>query len=114
MRPPNLPMTGFPSRTLSIECDDTVQIINPAELISDNNQPVIAMLISAETNAIRFTFGDAIPDQATQTGHIIVANGYQFLRIENPYAIRTFSFMNAVTQANGILHVTLEFDKSLT
>jgi len=114
MRPPNSSMKGFPSRTLSIECDDTVQIINPNELISDNNQPVIALLMSAETNAIRFTFGDAIPDQATQTGHIIVANGYQFIRIENPYAIRTLSFMNAVTQANGILHLTLEFENSLT
>ena len=113
MKQPTLPMTGFPTRTISIACANVYQNIPAAEFTSPNNQPVIAMLISAELQAVRFTFGDVFPDQVIPTGHIMVPNGYLFLRIENPYAIRTFAFQNAAIDAAAIIHITLEFERSV-
>ena len=112
MRQPTLPMTGFPTRTITIATTNNVDTIPVAEFTSPNNQPVIAMLISCEDQAVRFTFGDTPPDIATSYGHIMVPQ-YYFLRIENPYAIRTFQFCSANTDFPAFLHITLEFRRSV-
>ena len=114
MKQPPLPMTGFPSRTLTIVTTNNVDSIPTAELTAgiNNDQPVIAMLVSCEDQAVRFTFGDATPDIATSAGHIMLAQEV-FLRIENPYAIRTFQFCSANTDFPAFLHITLEFERSV-
>ena len=112
MKQPILPMTGFPSRTLTITTTNNVDTIPAAEFTSPNNQPVMAMLISCENQAVRFTFGDTPPDIATEYGHIMLAQEV-FLRIENPYAIRTFQFCSANTDFPAQLHITLEFRRSV-
>ena len=112
MKQPILPMTGFPTRTITITTTNNVAVIPPAEFTSPNNQPVIAILFSCENQAVRFTFGDTPPDIATQQGHMLVP-GYYFIRIENPYAIRTFQFCSAAVDLPAQLHITLEFRRSV-
>ena len=105
-------ISGFPSRTLTIATTNNVDAIPVAEFTSPNNQPVTAMLISCENQAVRFTFGDTAPDIATEYGHIMLAQEV-FLRIENPYAIRTFQFCSANAGFPAQLHITLEFERSV-
>ena len=111
MKQPILPMQGFPSRTISIACTDVAQALPAAQMI-ENGRPVIAILISCEENGMRFTFGDAVPVIATNTGHVMYP-GYNFLMIENPYAINTFQFCNAGAGLNSIAHITFMFEGSV-
>jgi len=111
MRPPNLLLFGYPSRTLSYTCTAVPQSIPAAELIFEG-KPVIAMLFSCEFNSARFTFGDSDPDPVTFVGHMIYP-GYTLEFIESSKAIRTFQFCDAAVgqQLHSRMHITLFFEK---
>jgi hypothetical protein len=98
---------GNPSGTERIVATDVAQQFTAAQYNSGNN-PAVAVLLTCETNQIRFCLGGDTPTQgANGLGHILYVG--QSLRITNPHAIRTFSFINHTNGSNAILQASFEF-----
>lgn len=100
-------INGSPDETARVAVTDVAQLLNAAYFTS-NGKPAIALLITCETNLVRFCLGGSIPTQgAAGLGHILYVG--QSLRLTSPIAIRTFRYINHTNGANAFLQLTPEY-----
>jgi hypothetical protein len=99
---------GVPDETARVTVVDVPGSLEPA-LFTNNGSPAIALLITCETNMVRFCLGGSVPTQgAAGLGHILYVG--QSLRLSNSRAIRTFRFINHTNGAGAFLQVTPEYE----
>jgi hypothetical protein len=105
----NFDMHGVPDETTRVAATDVAQNIAAALYTNENNNPAIALLITCETNMIRFCLGGSVPTQgAAGAGHILYVG--QSLRLSSARSIRSFQFINHTNGANAFLQVTPEYE----
>lgn len=98
---------GVPSDTDRVAVLDTPQEFEAARF-TRNQKSAIALLITCETNNVRFCLGGSIPTQgAAGLGHILYVG--QSLRLTNPAQFRSFTFINHTLGAAAFLQITAEF-----
>ena len=108
MANPNYEFQGLPDETERIVVTDVAQQFTAAQYMK-NSSPAIAVVITCETNQIRFCLGGAIPTAgAAGLGHILYVG--QSLRLASGRAIQTFSFINHTQQDAAVLQCTWEFE----
>jgi len=108
MANPNYVFQGLPSETERIAATDEAQQFTASQYMK-NSSPAIAVVITCETNQIRFCLGGATPTQGVAgLGHILYVG--QSLRLASGRAIQTFSFINHTNGSNGFLQATFEFE----
>ena len=103
---PNYIYTGRPSETFQLTVTDAAQQFAVA-LRRPVNSHAIGALITCEDNDVKFCLGGSDP-VSDGLGHILYAT--QSIKLANPYAISTFSYINSVAQSVGILQVTFSFE----
>lgn len=108
MANPNYEFQGLPDDTERIVVTDVAQQFTAAQY-RKNGSPAIAVIITCETNQIRFCLGGATPEEgATGLGHILYVG--QSIRLASGRAIQDFSFINHTDAAEAILQCTWEFE----
>jgi len=110
----SIPNTGAPGPTTRIAGADTVKTLSSV-FTNANGAPAIGAILTCETENLRFTLGGNIvtptypPTQgAAALGHLLYSG--QSLVLQNGKQVRTFQFINAVAQADGVLQVTPMFE----
>jgi len=99
---------GIPDETTRVAVTDVSQLLSAA-LYTQGINPAIAVLITCETNPVRFCLGGSTPTQgAAGLGHILYVG--QSLRLSSSRAIRTFRFINHTSKADAFLQVTPEYE----
>lgn len=105
----NFEIQGVTDETTRVAVTDAAQNLDAALYTNANNKPAVAVLITCETQAIRFCFGGAIPTQgAAGLGHILYVG--QSLRLSGARAVRTFQFINHTNGSNAFMQVTPEYE----
>lgn len=105
---PTMVLDGLPGPTVRIDVTDVAQQFLPA-YCTRNGKTAIGALILCEDNNIRFGLGGTDPTQGLlPVGMLLFAN--QSIKLSNPVAVRTFSYINAVAATNGTLQVVFEFE----
>lgn len=100
-------ISGKPNKTYRIAATDVAQGFTQARYVKDSTA-AIGALITCEDNDIRFTFGTSTPTQgATGLGHVLHKD--QSFKLNNPYAISTFKFLNKTNGSDGAIQVSFEF-----
>lgn len=104
----NTELRGIPGNTVRYDSTDVAQSFNIVDY-TRNGKLAVSALITCETRNVRCAFGGVVPTQgAAAVGNVIVAG--LGLILSNPYAISSFSFINATVGQNGVLQVTFEFE----
>jgi len=104
----NFSMDGNPASTTRTASTDTAQTFSSADY-NASGATAVAVLITCETNNIRFGLGGTTPTQgASGIGHLLYVG--QSLRLTHPQAIRTFSFVSAANGVAGAIQTTFEFE----
>lgn len=102
-----LAMGGVPYGPVVVAGTNANQTL-PAAILSNNSRSAIRVVITCETNPIRYAFGGIIPTSgASGTGHILAAN--ESLVIGHPGGITTFRFINHTANSNAALQITGEY-----
>ena len=108
MANPNYIYTGRPTETARYAATDLPQQFAAALLVR-NSGTVTGALITCEEENVRFGLGDTDPTQgAAAIGHLLYVG--QSIKLANSYAVKSFSYINAVAQTDGIIQVTFEFE----
>lgn len=108
MANPNYEFQGLPDETERIVVTDIAQQFTAAQY-TKNGSPAIAVVITCETQSVRFCFGGSTPTQgAAGLGHILYVG--QSIRLASGRAIQTFSFINHANGVDGFLQATFEFE----
>lgn len=108
MANPNYIFQGLPDETERIASTDAAQQFTSSQYM-ENGSPAIAVVITCETNQIRFCLGGATPTQgAAGLGHILYVG--QSLRLASGRAIQEFSFISHTAQSAGAIQATFEFE----
>ena len=108
MANPNYVFQGLPDETERIEVTDVAQQFTSTQYMK-NSSPAIAVVLTCETEQIRFCLGGSTPTQgAAGLGHILYVG--QSLRLASGRAIQTFSFINHTALSDGFLQATFEFE----
>lgn len=97
-------LDGIPSITTKVTSTDTAQTLDTT-IDQINSYSPISILITCETNDIRFAFG---VNPTTALGHIIYAT-YSIV-LNNPKSIRDFRFISETAGAHGDLMVTAFYE----
>lgn len=113
MAAPNYEFQGIPDETARFAVTDTVQQFTSSQYTradpGGNNRSAIAVVITCETEQVRFTLGGSTPTQgAAGLGHILYVG--QSIRLSSPSAVRSFSYINHTNLSNGVLQATFEFE----
>jgi hypothetical protein len=74
----------------------------PAAVLSDGGAECVGLLITIETNAIRFALNDVVP--TSTLGHLLEA-GDAYQLFGNDLAAG-FHYINATPGSNGVLQIT--------
>jgi hypothetical protein len=102
---------GSPGATRRIVSADAAQGLPAAMFTNAANRGITGVEINVENNAIRVTFGGAVPtSNPNGLGHNIPAGGG--FRVYSPTMIRTMQFINTVVGADGVLQVSPEYEVS--
>lgn len=110
-------ITGKPKTTLKHTCGDTVETLvadvtgylnQYTSTVNNTKQNVAAVLITCETNDIRFSWGA----DATQAGlgHVLAAG--QSIKLTNHAQIEDFRFINKTNGSNAVLQITPELSST--
>jgi hypothetical protein len=101
-----LQTTGQPLTTIKHTCGDTAEQVDDITgfVRQYNGKNVVGLLITCETNPIRFSWG-ADPTQAG-LGHVLAVGAS--LKLTNHKQIIDFRFINQNNGSNAILQVTPE------
>ena len=106
MHNPSYEFHGVPTETARYVVTDTAQVFAAAQY-TRNGKSAIAALITCEDHPVRFCLGGSTP-VVDVLGHILYVG--QSVRIVNPYAVRTFSYINHTAQSAAVLQITFEFE----
>lgn len=107
-----LQTTGNPLTTLKHTCGNTAEQVDDISgfVRQYDGKNVVGLLITCETNAIRFAWGaDATVDSGTGLGHVLVAGAS--LKLTNHKQIIDFRFVNKISGSNAVLQVTPEVSR---
>lgn len=96
---------GAPGPTTKLTSSDVATNFSDS-LIKQGTIYAQGILITCETNPIRFALGGTTPTQAG-VGHILPVNGS--LRLTGPTQIRSFSYISQTAGQAGVLQVTPEW-----
>ena len=108
MANPNYVFQGLPDETERIVVTDTAQQFTSTQY-TKNNSPAIAVVLTCETQQIRFCLGGSTPTAgAAGLGHILYVG--QSIRLASGRAIQTFSFINHTQQSAGVLQASFEYE----
>lgn len=77
----------------------------PAEIVTNNSRNAVRVVITCETNPIRYGFG-VIPTDAN-VGHVLAANAT--LVINHPAGINSFRYISSDAGNHGVLQITGEY-----
>jgi hypothetical protein len=99
-------ITGEPGVTEKATLGDTAALLT-SYLTMDTTKEAIGVLLTVETNPIRFTFGGTTPTQAG-TGHMLSPG--QSLKLISPTQVSTMQVINHTNGSNAVLQVTLEYN----
>ena len=98
---------GSPGVTLSETGSDSVQTLAASlstDIMTKNGKTIVAVYISCETYAIRYTFGT---NPTASFGHILYPG--QSLYLTSTAAIRNFRYINDTSGQNAALTITAEY-----
>jgi hypothetical protein len=96
---------GSPGPTTSVSSTDSAQNFSTS-LIKNGNFYADGILITCETNSIRFALGGAVPTQAG-LGHILASGGS--IRLTGKAQISSFQFISQSSGQAATLQVTPEW-----
>jgi hypothetical protein len=99
-------ITGEPGVTEKATLGDTAALLT-SYLTMDTTKEAIGVLLTVETNPIRFAFGGTTPTQAG-TGHMLSPG--QSLKLISPTQVSTMQVINHTNGSNAVLQVTLEYN----
>ena len=79
-----------------------------ADLIAAGGN-IMGVLITCETNAIRFALGSTVPTQdPAGTGHILLSA--QSIKVMGSHAVRSLRFISQAAGAHAVLQITPEYE----
>lgn len=108
MRSATYEVHGNPSETARYAVTDVFQRFPEAQF-SRGSKSMLAVLITCESNHIRYCLGGSEPTQgAAGLGHILYVG--QSIRLTNSYAIRSLRYINHTNGSDAFLQVTFEFE----
>ena len=99
-------ITGEPGVTEKATLGDTAALLT-SYLTLDSTKEAIGVLLTMETNPVRFAFGGTTPTQAG-TGHMLSPG--QSLKLISPTQVSTMMVINHTNGSNAVLQVTLEYN----
>ena len=102
-------VTGVPGVTFRMASTDIAQALTPTNLINAAGRRAIAVLITCETQNIRFAFGVTPTEGASGLGHIIYPEGS--FNMASARAAQTFRFISAAAGVHGALLITPFFEE---
>lgn len=106
--------TGKPKITWQQASTDTAAGLTAANLVSESaEQDAVALLITCETNDVRYALDGQSPTTSTgdgaNFGHVL-ASGDAII-LDNPLAIQNFQFVSKTAGSAGTLTITSFFAK---
>jgi hypothetical protein len=100
--------TGDPGVTEKGTLGDTAALLTSYCTV-DTTKEIIGVLISVETNPIRFAFNGTTPTQgAAGVGHKLSSG--QSMKLTNTSQVETMRVINHDNGSNAILQITLEYN----
>ncbi len=81
--------------------------LTAANLLSAKNNRAVGVLITCETQPVKYTYGDSDP-VSDGLGHVLAAAGN--VEIMNSANAKTFQFISSVASAHGVLQITPFFE----
>ena len=100
-------MDGVPGATFTQTSTNVAAVLTAANLLSSNGNRAISVLITCETNDVKFCLGDAVP-VSSGLGHILAVE--QSILLTNSGAISGLQIISAVAGAHGVLMITPFFE----
>ena len=100
-------MDGVAGDTWSQTSTNAKASLTAANLLSAKNNRAIGVLITCETQAVKFTFGDSDP-VSDGLGHILASA--QSIQINNSSSIKSFQFISSTAGSHGVLQITPFFE----
>ena len=98
--------TGDPGITQKGTLGDTAALLTSYCTV-DTTKEIIGVLITVETNPVRFAFNDTAPTQAG-VGHILTAG--QSIKLTNTTQVESMRVINHTNGSNAVLQITLEYN----
>ena len=106
---PFIGFTGAPGTTFRMASTDVAQYLTPANLINSAGKRATGVLITVETNSIRFGFNATITETgAGGLGHLLTAGSSY--KISSPKGAQQFKFLSAAAGVHGAIIATAEFE----
>lgn len=105
---PFIGLTGTPGTTFRMASTDVAQYLTPANLINSAGKRATGVLITVETNSIRFGFNATITEGASGLGHLLTAGSSY--KISSPKGAQQFKFLSAAAGVHGAIIATAEFE----
>ena len=99
-------ITGEPGVTEKVATTDTAVLLTSL-LTMDSSKEAIGVLLTVETNPIRFAFGGTTPAQAG-AGHMLSAG--QSLKLISPTQVSSMMVISHTNGSHAALHVTVEYN----
>jgi len=78
----------------------------PDSILVNSSRNVVRVVITCETNPIRYAFGGIIPTPGN-LGHVLAAN--ESLVINHPSGANSFRYVSSVAGNHGVLQITGEY-----
>jgi hypothetical protein len=99
---------GVPGTTFTQTSTDTAVVLTAASLLSSDGNRAISVLISCQTNAIRFAFNATPVAGAGGLGHDIDDGEWMYIR--SSAAVKAMKIVSATSQQHGVLTITPFFE----
>ena len=100
-------MDGAPGDTWTQTSTNTKASLTSANLLSSKNNRAISVLITCETNDVKFTIGDSDP-VSSGLGHVLAKD--QSIMLSNAGVLKTFQFISSAAGSHGVLQITPFFE----
>ncbi len=100
-------ISGDPGKTVKLTAGNGAESLPSNVLVAEDGRPAKAVLITCETNDLRFCLGGIDPMINPTLGHILAAASS--VRLSHPEAVRKFRYVNKTASSNAILMVTAEY-----
>ncbi len=100
-------MDGVAGDTWTQTSTNAKASLTAANLLSAKNNRAIGVLITCETQPIKYTFGDSDP-VSDGLGHVLAAAGS--IKIMNSANVKTFQFISSTAGSHGVLQITPIFE----
>ena len=101
---------GIPGITTRVVASDVVQYL-AAAIYTLNSSPAKSVIISCETQQLRYAFEVDPTQGAAGLGHILYVG--QTIELNSGRLIREFRFINAANAVDGFMQVTALFESGV-